>query len=88
MSALSFFQSALQVRILLDALEPSGPGSWESKVLDAKRCGLVKAVCQEGDGSYEWVQSKWRDHYVRLGHNLLGLGRDELLALDKPIDLV
>ena len=66
----------LQVRSLLDSLPPKAQG-WEAKVRDGKSCGLVKAVC-EADGSFEWVEPKWKAAYEARGRSLLGLSEEEL----------
>jgi hypothetical protein len=65
-----------QVRVLLDNVAPRSPGSWENKVHDPQRCGLTKAVCA-ADGSYEWVEPRWRESYERRGRALLGDGAAE-----------
>ena len=59
-------KSYAEVCALLDGLDPKGPGSWEAKVCDSKRCGLVKAVCA-ADGSFEWVEARWKAHYEQRG---------------------
>ena len=64
-----------QVRALLDGLSPASQG-WEAKVRDAKRFGLVKAVCKE-DGSFEWVAPKWKAAYEVRGRALLGMSDEE-----------
>jgi len=74
-------KSYAEVRALLDGLEPTGPGTWEAKVRDVKRCGLVKAVCQ-ADGSFEWVEERWKGHYEQRGGALLELADDELAMLE------
>jgi len=69
-------QSYADVRVLLDNVAPRSPGSWENKVHDPQRCGLTKAVCA-ADGSYEWVEPRWRESYERRGRALLGDGAAE-----------
>ena len=70
-----------QVRALLDGLEPRAVGSWEAKVRDPNRCGLVKAVCQS-EGSFEWVEPRWNDAYTQRGRAVLGMGVEELEELN------
>ena len=74
-------KSYAEVRALLDGLDPQGPGSWEAKVRDSKRCGLVKAVCA-ADGSFEWVEARWKAHYEQRGGALLELADDDLVMLE------
>ena len=73
-------RSYTEVRALLDSLPPASQG-WEAKVRDPKRCGLVKAVCEE-DGTFEWVAPKWAELYQARGRTLLGLSEDELKEID------
>ena len=70
-------RSYVEVRALLDTLEPKGADSWESKVQEPKRCGLVKAICKL-DGSFEWVEPRWKPLYEQRGRTLLSLGEAEL----------
>jgi hypothetical protein len=46
---------------LLQKAEPSGQ-SWEQKVRDGHRCGLVKAVARSG--ACEWVHPLYEDAFV------------------------
>jgi len=71
-------KSYQEVRSLLDSLPPKAQG-WEAKVRDGKSCGLLKAVC-EADGSFEWVEPKWKAAYEARGRALLGLSEEELSA--------
>ena len=73
---------ALQVRKLLDQLEPIN--QWEQKVLDPVRCGLVKAVCRHEQGvPFEWVAPKWKGPFEKHGRKLLEMSpaeREQLLS--------
>jgi len=90
-------QSYGQVRALLDSLEPKNQ-TWEAKLRDPKRCGLVKAVCTKEEGQpYEWVAPQWKSEFEQKGRSLLEeapdhaqkaqKAREEGRAIQNQVDL-